>query len=230
MQSDELKRFIKAGKIWTVLFLALFASSYFLGFMPAGTKEAFLSFVRPSGSDSPILLSVPLQSTGVPVSIETWTAPRIIIPQISVDSPVRLPNSKNPDVLNAELLKGVVRWPDSVMPGQTGNVLLFGHSSTLLAVNNNAYRVFSDLKKLKPGDLIKIHSDVTEYVYVVTGGKITKADDTKINLTSDKKLLTLSTCNIIGGKESRYVIEAEFLRSYPLGSQNFSVDISSKVQ
>ncbi len=228
MEGDKLEKFFRVGRVWVGLFLALLGGSYFFGFMPTGAKEIFISFMSPPNLDSPILLSVPLRKADAPVA-ETWTAPRIIIPKILVDSPIRLPSSNNLDILNAELVKGVVRWPDSAMPGKIGNVLLFGHSSTLSVVRNKAYQVFSNLKELKKGDLIKIHSDVTEYVYVVTGGKITKAGDAKINLISDKKILTLSTCNIIGGKESRYVIEAEFVRSYPLGSEKFSVDNSSKI-
>lgn len=223
MKSEKLKRFFR---VWTILLLALFAGSYFLGFMPTGAKETFLSFVRPSDSDSPILLSVPLRSDGEPVS-ETWTAPRIMIPEISVDSPVVFPTSQNLNVLNADLLKGVVYYPGSAMPGQRGNVLLFGHSTTLPA-RNPAYKVFSRVKELKQGDLIEVHSDVNGYVYLVTRVEVTEANDTRINLTSDRKILTLSTCNIIGGKESRYVVEAEFVRSYPLRSKNSSPDTSSK--
>ena len=228
MPSDKLDRFFRVGRIWVWLFLALFAGSYLFGFTPIGAKEAFISFMGPPNQDSPILLSIPLHKADAQVS-ETWTAPRIIIPKILVDSPIRLPSSNNLALLNAELLKGAVHYPYSVMPGQTGNVLLFGHSSMLKVTRNKAYQVFSNLKELKQGDLIRIHSDSTEYVYVVIGGKITKADNTRINLTSDKKILTLSTCNIIGGKESRYVVEAEFFGSYPLGSKNFSMDNSSKI-
>ena len=101
------------------------------------------------------------------------------------------------------------------MPGETGNILLFGHSTTLQA-RNPAYKVFNRVKELKQGDTILLHSDTREYLYAVKGVEIKEANDAKIDLTSDRKLLTLSTCNIIGGKESRYVVTAEFVKSYPL--------------
>lgn len=216
MKSPELKQFIR---IWTALFLALFAGSYFLGLMPASAEEAFLAFVRPNAvnsSNSPVTLTtVPFQAGNKTAPPETWASARIIIPRIQVDFPVVFPTSHDLDTLNADLLKGAVHYPDSAMPGRTGNALLFGHS-TMLPARNPAYKVFSRLKELNQGDLVAIRSDNREYAYFVTKVEIKQAGDAEINLASDKKILTLSTCNIIGGKESRYVVEAEFVKSYPL--------------
>ena len=211
MELPDLKKFLR---ILTLVFLGLFAGLYALGFIPAGAKEVFLSFVRPSDFDSFITKDLYIQSVKIAV-FETWTAPRIIIPRIAVDSLIVLPTTQDPATLNAGLLKGVVRYPGSAMPGKTGNVLLFGHSTTLQA-HNIAYKVFNRLKELKPGDGVAIRSDTREYLYRVRGVEIRQANDARIDLTSNKKLLTLSTCNIIGGKESRYVVTAEFVESYPL--------------
>ncbi|MBI2096981.1 MAG: hypothetical protein HYT40_02390 [Candidatus Sungbacteria bacterium] len=41
-------------------------------------------------------------------------------------------------------------------------------------------------------------------------------DDAHIDLATTRKLLTISTCRIFGGREDRYVVEAEFMKSYPL--------------
>lgn len=211
MKKERLIRFFR---IWMILLLGLFGGSYAFGFIPIGAKETFLGFLRPWSSNSPILLSVPIRNGSVLAS-ETWTSPRIFIQNISVDSPVIFSTSQNLDVLNTDLLKGVVGYPGSVMPGEIGNVFLFGHS-TLLPAHNQAYKVFNRLKELKSGDVISIHSDTRAYSYMVTKVELGQADDTKINLTSNRKVLTLSTCNVIGNKESRYIVEAEFVGSYPL--------------
>jgi len=56
---------------------------------------------------------------------------------------------------------------------------------------------------------------------------IQKADDANINLSTARKLLTISTCRIFGGREDRYVVEAEFMRSYPLRVATSAADTSS---
>lgn len=205
-------------RLWIFIFIILLSVSYFWGFMPTGAREIFLALVRPLKSDVHIPSNVILVSSrgsdnaSAAVSgSDSWTAPKIVIPQIEVNSPVVLSTSKNLNVLNADLLKGVVHYPDSAMPGQSGNVVLFGHTSALPIVYNNAYNVFSRLKELEPGDLVEIYSDTRKYSYVVKKVEVGLADDTRIDLTGDKKLLTLSTCNMLGGKESRYIVTAEFL-------------------
>ncbi|MBI4085553.1 MAG: class E sortase [Candidatus Liptonbacteria bacterium] len=206
-------------RIWLIAFLVLAGVSYVFGFMNTETREMFLAFLQPPSSDSKLpagLLLFSSRGIGTVAAVsapETWSSPKIVIPKIAVDSPIILSSSRDLDVLNKELTKGVIHYPDSAMPGRTGNVILFGHSS-LLPVHNPALAVFTRANELKPGDVIDIYSDTKKYSYAVTKVEIKIADDTRLDFESDKKILTLSTCDILGGKESRYVVTAEFLETH----------------
>jgi len=122
--------------------------------------------------------------------------------------------------LNDHLTRGVVHYPGSALPGEFGNVFLFGHSTGLRVVHNKAYAVFNGLKELTPGQVVRIRYGGREYWYRVTSVAMKAADEAWVDLRRDTKQrkLTLSTCNVFGAKTDRFVVEAEFMKSYPLRS------------
>jgi LPXTG-site transpeptidase (sortase) family protein len=134
---------------------------------------------------------------------------RIVIKKIGVDTIISNPKSANNDILNQYLLKGAVRYPGSGMLGQ-GNVFLFGHSSSLPVINNQAYKAFNHLKDLNPQDLILVYSEGKEYTYKVFSVTLVDSDKELVDLSTSKNMLTLSTCNVFGEKQERFVIEASF--------------------
>jgi LPXTG-site transpeptidase (sortase) family protein len=96
--------------------------------------------------------------------------------------------------------------------GSNGNVLVFGHSTSYKVVSNQAYKTFVGLKNLKAGDLISVFSGTTEYTYKVLTVEMKEANDFVVYFETNKKLLTLFTCNTsIGDKSARYVVQAEFV-------------------
>lgn len=141
---------------------------------------------------------------------------RIKIATIGVDSLVQNPKSNDVDILDAALLKSAVHYPGSGLAGK-GNMFIFGHSSNLEIVNNQAYKVFSDLRKLNTGDVILIESKDKEYTYTVRTVSLLEADEALVDLSTKKKMLTLSTCDTFGHqKQKRYVVEADFTESHTL--------------
>lgn len=143
--------------------------------------------------------------------------PQIVIPAIDTESVIIEPKEQDIAILNAALARGAVRYPGSAGPGEIGNLFIFGHSSELPVVHNKAYKVFNRAKELEAGDAIKVREDSREYLYIVKSVSVRRASEAAIHLETPKKLLTLVTCRLIGASEDqRYVIEAEFLRSYPL--------------
>lgn len=143
--------------------------------------------------------------------------PEIVIPAIGLQSVIVEPSSNSLAVLNNALTQGAVRYPGSAKPGEEGNVFIFGHSTGLPVVHNEAYKLFNRVKELKSGDAVKIREGNREYLYIIKSVTVKRANDAKIDLSANKKLLTISTCKIIGtSEEYRYVVEAEFLRSYPM--------------
>ena len=138
---------------------------------------------------------------------------RIIIDKVGIDSTVLNPEKTDIKVLDQALLRGAVRYPGSGLLGE-GNVFIFGHSTSLRVVNNQAYKTFNNLKNLTQGDEIRVRSHDREYLYRVVKVSLVSADTAWVDFTSKRKRLTISTCNTFGKKEERYVVEADFIKSY----------------
>ena len=135
---------------------------------------------------------------------------RIVIDKIGVNSIIVNPESTSLKVLDEELKRGVVRYPTSGKLGE-GNMFLFGHSTSIRVVNNQAYKALNGLGKLNVGDEIIVESGTKAYVYKVFSVRLTESDEALVQLENAKNMLTLSTCNTFGGKEERFVVEADFV-------------------
>lgn len=143
---------------------------------------------------------------------------RIEIPAIQLSAPISNPASTDVAVLDEKLLAGAVRYPTSARLGERGNVVLFGHSSYLPIVGNQAYKTFNGIQKLVAGDAVTVYSSGTAYVYRVRNMMKESANDAGINLAVEGKVLTLSTCNSFGTKSDRFVVTADFVESHPISS------------
>lgn len=135
---------------------------------------------------------------------------RISIPSIGVNSIIKNPVSTNFEVLDAELTKGVVRYPGSGYPG-LGNMFLFGHSTGFSIVQNQAYKVFNKLKDVKEGAVITIHGSVATYEYKVTSVKKVNKESALVSFNTNRNMITLSTCDSFGKATDRYVVEGELV-------------------
>jgi len=136
---------------------------------------------------------------------------RITAAAIAMDQRVVNPLKSDPATLDKALMSGVVRYPGSAYLGQTGNVLLFGHSSYLKIVRNQAYKEFNGIQNFKTGDIVTVYSNGQAYDYSVSSVKLAKADDFVIDLGGDTRRLTLVTCNTFASKQDRFVVEADFV-------------------
>jgi LPXTG-site transpeptidase (sortase) family protein len=136
---------------------------------------------------------------------------RIVIDKIGVDTVVGQPQSRSVSVLDQFLTKGAVYYPGSGTI-ETGNMFIFGHSTGIRVVQNQAYKTFNGLNKLLSGDIITVEADGSTYEYVVTKVKLLNEDDALITFDNTKRTLTLSTCNTFGAKQERWIVESEFLR------------------
>jgi LPXTG-site transpeptidase (sortase) family protein len=135
----------------------------------------------------------------------------IKIPAINVNSQVYSPATTSVVVLNDYLLKGAVRYPGSGLLGGKGNIFIFGHSTGIKIVNNQAFKTFNGLRNLKEGDLIYAYSEKYEYTYKVTSVKMESSEEALVKFNTNSKKLTLSTCSHFGEKSNRDVVESEFV-------------------
>ncbi|MFA6415024.1 MAG: sortase [Candidatus Paceibacterota bacterium] len=181
-----------------------------------------------------ILSKLDLLPEASPVSAEATTvvteSPRESEPILTIELPtkieiptlglsVRIANPTTTDIetLDKELLAGAVRYPTSAKLGETGNVVLFGHSSYLPVVNNQAYKTFNGIQKLVAGDLVTVSSSGTAYTYRVRSVvKESAASNAGIDLAVASRVLTVSTCNSFGQKSDRFVVTADFVESHAI--------------
>lgn len=198
--------------IWLIFAFLLSALLYAAGWVPEGVSELgnrAVALFR-SRTDAPVY-------SGTAPSGAIDRNPRILIPDIGVAAPIVFPGSTGLNVLNEALLEGVVHYPGSSLPGEEGTVFLFGHSTGLRVVQNKNFEVFNRLSELDAGDIIRLRYGGREHWYRVRSVKIEKADAAIVDLrSSGERLLVLSTCRIFGEIDERFIVTAEFVRSYPL--------------
>lgn len=144
---------------------------------------------------------------------------KIEIPAINLSTTVANPATTEVETLDAYLLKGAVRYPTSALLGDTGNVVLFGHSSYLPVVGNQAYKTFDGIQKLASGDVITVYSTDAAYTYHVRSvARENAGSGAGISLAVAGKELTLVTCNSFATKSDRFVVTADFVESHSLAS------------
>lgn len=200
--------------LWGGSTIGVVAMLYFLNLTPWGVSELIGVLTAPGGSTEEAAITTP----GSTIPAAALATPEIIVSRLSINAPIIEPKSSDFNVLNSALAKGVVHYPGSAVPGEVGNVFLFGHSSGLKVIHNKAYAVFNRLREVESGEIIRIRYAGREYWYRVGRTYVKDADDARIDLSSasGKKMLTLSTCKLFGGEDERFIVEAEFVRSYPL--------------
>ncbi len=181
-----------------IILILTFSTLYFFNLVPEQLKSIF---GREPGQDFK-----GNQIGELPLNIK--------IPAIGVDSQIYNPATTSIEVLNDYLLKGAVRYPGSGLLGGSGNIFLFGHSTGIKLVNNQAYKTFNGLQNLKQGDLVHVFSDKYEYVYKVLSVSVESADKAMVEFNTKSKILTISTCNNFSTKSDntdRYVVKSEFV-------------------
>lgn len=195
------------AKKWT--FFALFLFALFITLIVLAELDLL---PNPPPEAAPADAAVNAGSAAI---VESPAPPlKISIPAINLSAPIANPDTTNIEALDALLLKGAVRYPTSAMLGEDGNVVLFGHSSYLPVVGNQAYKTFNDIQKLKSGDTITLYSSQNAYVYEVKTVSRESANDAAIPLSVSGRVLTLATCNSFAKKTDRFVVTAEFVGSH----------------
>jgi LPXTG-site transpeptidase (sortase) family protein len=143
----------------------------------------------------------------------------ILAPQIGVNSPI----SKNVDGSNEKfyipnMLRGVAHYVrkdlgdvlvDGALPGQPGNIFLFGHSQIPGGSLENYQGVFNKLEKLAIGDIVKVFYEGKEYRYKVKTGQVVQKDQVEYLAHTEQETLTLMSCWPLGLDIKRYVVQAD---------------------
>lgn len=139
---------------------------------------------------------------------------KVTIPAINLADALVTTNvtSDKSEVYFPIIEKSLAHYQGSALPGQRGNVFIYGHSVLPQFFNPKDYlTIFSNLYKLKNDDSVylKIGAQVVEYK--VTGKKIIDPKDLKsANLeTQNGQTLTLMTCYPPGLTTQRLLVYAD---------------------
>ncbi|MBI2004841.1 sortase [Patescibacteria group bacterium] len=204
-----IPRILNQPKSFSATFVGIFLLSY-----------AFLWGVGATPDPTAAVAQTPAASQQELSQSGAQEAPvRVVAKNIGLDVAINNPTSTDIEVLDQALLSGAVRYPTSALLGEEGTVLLFGHSSNLPVVYNQAYKAFNSIQNLKSGQMVSVYSGSAEYRYSVVGVKLADADEDVIEMPKDGKRLVLVTCDLsFAKKTARFVVTAEFVGTYALAS------------
>jgi sortase A len=150
--------------------------------------------------------------------------PVIIIPKINIEIPVVYDEpSIDEEAVQHSLEKGILHYPTTSNPGEQGNAVFFGHSSSNI-LNNGKYKfAFVLLNRLQNGDTFMIQKDGKRYVYKVFDRKIVPPTDVSVLDPLDRPTATLITCDPPGTNVNRLVVIGEQISPDPVSNIASSV-------
>lgn len=172
-------------------------------------------FIQPSRHDTatPIIIST---QTVAPTS-----TPEVIIPKINVEIPVNYAvNTTNENVIENDLQGGVVHYPTTSFPGQTGNAAFFGHSANNI-FNPGKYKfAFVLLHDLVSGDVFYLTYNLKVYAYKVFSTSIVSPNDVSVlnPVANHPDTATLITCDPPGTSINRLVVVGDQISPSPSGN------------
>jgi LPXTG-site transpeptidase (sortase) family protein len=208
-----------------LLFFCSISAAESIGFVPDyidGTSPAASSGTAPASSDStndsssvalsalPNLGETAPQTQAAPTGIEPV---KLIITAGNIDLPVQNPSTTDVDTLDNLLKNGPAHYIGSADLGQTGNLIIFAHSSHLPIVTNKMFQAFNNIPNLNAGDSITVvGSDGKDYLYSVVSVVKADANGTTIDTSTDHGTnLTLVTCDTLTGVSARFVLTATYI-------------------
>ncbi|MFA4891639.1 MAG: class D sortase [Candidatus Gracilibacteria bacterium] len=145
---------------------------------------------------------------------------RLVIPRIDQNLPVLKISSENLITKDWSALEkdmqeglkyGVVHYPGTSWPDQTGNVVITGHSSYFPWDPGRFKDVFALLQEVVVGDKVALYYNQHKYVYEVSDIQIVLPSNIDILKQTPDKTLTLITCYPIGTNLKRIVVIADLI-------------------
>lgn len=174
-------------------------------------------FIRPGQNVSATPIIVDPNNMG-PVGKQS----KIVIPKINIEAPIVFDEpSVDEKAIQKALERGVVHYAITPLPGELGNSVIVGHSSSNI-LNSGKYKfAFLLLKSLESGDTFIVQNNGKRYVYKVYNKFVTNPKDVSVlgpPPKSKKAIMTLITCDPPGMSTNRLIIQGEQI--YPDPGKN----------
>lgn len=198
-----IKHLAGLALLFAVFFYAINFSAYWARFQFSLQDNAVVESPKPEPTPEPeLVIDYP---------------PEVIIAKLGLTAPLFmniLPSQTIPT-----LEKGVVHYADTALPGQIGNVVIFGHSSDYPWSPGLYKNVFALLDQLVAGDRIIVPYKSQRFVYEVTGSKVVRATDLSVLKKTTDPQLTLITCYPVGTSQKRLIVSARLVEGVVTGEQ-----------
>lgn len=207
-QFNKILFYILLGAlIFIITFVGLNYSAIYLRWVK-WEKHGQIAYDQPGKKKIPFF---PSPTGGTLAANYSERADSIVIGKLNIEVPLVFASGTSPNELNSALNQGVVFYPGSALPGQTGEVFLTGHSS-VYPWNKTPYgQVFTLLDKLETGDVISLVYNHRQYDYQITDKEILPASQVKISDSAEPRL-TLFTCWPIGTSFKRLLVRGGLIK------------------
>lgn len=160
--------------------------------------------------------------------------PRMIIPKINVDAPVVYGAASDTKSQSEAMKRGIAHFSipgASAVPGQVGNAVFAAHSSNDAFAAGDYKFVFAQNEKLVKGDIIYMNYNSKRYTYKITSTEVVMPSEvSKVQLNTNKPMLTLVSCVPLGTAEKRLLVFAEQINPDPNKATSTSESGSSQRQ
>lgn len=206
IKHPKLFRILKEGKkfllIFSIVFVIVFTIFNGRAFLQQ-SKYALNIKIEEGGNF--------LEKLSLPQNEDVYDVPdSIIIPKINVDAPIIFAQTTSNKEILDQLENGVVHYPESVFPGQTGSAIILGHSSAYPWYKGQYGAIFGLLNYLQTNDEIIVFYQKHKYVYRVTNKDVVNKN-TELIAQNTKPQLILISCWPVGTAWKRILIKAELI-------------------
>ena len=138
----------------------------------------------------------------------------ITIPKIHAQSPVIIGVDPNNQAVYDEALQhGVAQAKGTSLPGETGTVYLFAHSSGPVWDQTHFNTIFLRLGELQKGDQIMLRKDGKDYYYTVRESKVVSPTAVSYLENTKRTQLIIQTCTPIGTSLYRLLVFADPIKN-----------------
>ncbi len=185
-------------------------------FFAAINYSAYWTRLKFALADQPTPAPIIEEPKPEPVPVVTYPS-EVQIPKLGLVAPLHI--SVLPSQVIPTLQSGVVHYADTALPGQIGNVVIFGHSSDYPWSPGLYKNVFALLDQLVAGDQIVVPYTTQKFVYEVVSAKVVKPTELSVLKKTSTPQLTLITCYPVGTAQKRLVVIARLVQGTTTGEQ-----------
>lgn len=203
--NQKYKKIIKIAGQFTGVFIIVFSILYFISNYSSLSSRIKYKFFKQNLNIEFIKKYITEEGDLKEINTEDT----IVIPKILVIAPIIW--TKNENNSTEDLRLGVSHYPDSVMPGESGNSVIIGHSSNYWWEKGDYNTVFANLSELENEDEIYIYYKNKELLYRVYEKQILSPNKVKSEIfkAQSEPNLTLITCTPLGSNINRLLVKSK---------------------